>query len=157
MRGKQAPKRKIAPDGHYNNVAIAKFVNYIMHGGKKNVAERVVYDALAIVEKKEKKDALDVFNTAIKNISPSVEVRGKRVGGANYQIPVSVRGSRQQSLAFRWIIDAARAKKGRSMSERLATEIIDAANEEGSAIKKKQDVQKMAEANKAFSHFAGSF
>ena len=157
MRGKQAPKRKIAPDGKYNNLAIAKFINYIMHGGKKSIAERIVYDALEIVAKKEKKEALEVFNTAVKNISPSVEVRGKRIGGANYQIPVPVRGNRQQSLAFRWIIEAARKKSGRAMSERLASEIIDAANEEGTAIKKKTDVQKMAEANRAFSHFSGSF
>lgn len=157
MRGKQAPKRKIAPDGKYNNVAVAKFINYIMERGKKSVAQRVVYDAFDIISKKTKQDALDVFNSAIKNISPSVEVRGKRIGGANYQIPVPVRGSRQQSLAFRWIIEAARNKTGRAMSERLASEIMDAANEEGTAIKKKTDVQKMAEANKAFSHFSGSF
>lgn len=157
MRGKPAPKRKIAPDERYNNVAIAKFINYIMTGGKKTTAERVVYDALDIVAKKEKKEALEVFNTALKNISPSVEVRGKRIGGANYQIPVPVRGGRQQSLAFRWLIEAASKKSGRPMSERLASEIIDAAHEEGAAMKKKQDVQKMAEANRAFSHFAGSF
>ena len=157
MRGKQAPKRKILPDERYNNVAIAKFINYIMRAGKKSVAEKIVYEALDIVAKKEKKEALEVFNTALKNILPSVEVRGKRIGGANYQIPVPVRGGRQQSLAFRWIIEAADKKSGRKMSERLAAEIIDAAHEEGTAIKKKTDVQKMAEANRAFSHFAGSF
>ena len=156
MRGKQAPKRTIAADPKYGNVAVAKFINYIMRRGKKSIAERIVYEALDIISSKEKVDALDIFSQAIKNVSPSVEVRGKRIGGANYQIPVAVRGSRQQSLAFRWIIGTAKSRKGKPIAERLASELVEASRGEGAAIKKRSDVQKMAEANKAFAHFARS-
>ncbi len=154
MRGKRAPKRKIEPDQKFNSIPIAKFINYIMHGGKKSVARSIVYDALEIVSEKTKQDGLSVFNQAIKNIQPSVEVKGKRIGGANYQIPRVVSGARKQVLAYRWIIEAARARKGKAMSVRLADEIMAAANNEGDAIKKRGNVHKMAESNKAFAHFS---
>lgn len=154
MRGKQAPKRPIMPDPKYGNVRIAKFINYIMLDGKKTVAQKVMYDALDIISEKTKQDALEVFEKAIKNVMPSLEVKSKRVGGANYQVPMSVRGDRRYVLAYRWILKAARSKKGRAMAQRLAAELIAAANGEGDAIKKKQDVQRMAEANRAFAHFA---
>jgi small subunit ribosomal protein S7 len=154
MRGKQAPKRPITPDPKYGNVRIAKFINYIMLDGKKTVAQKVVYDALDIISEKTKQDALEVFEKALKNVMPALEVKSKRVGGANYQVPMSVRGDRRFVLAYRWIIKAARTKKGRPMAQRLANEFIAAANGEGDAVKKKQDVQRMAEANRAFAHFA---
>ena len=154
MRGKQAKKRKIASDPKYNSLAIAKFTNYIMRRGKKSVARRVVYGALDILEEKVKKDALDVFDQAIKNVSPLVEVKSRRIGGANYQVPIQVRAERRLTLAFRWLIEAAKAKKGKPMSERLAMELIDAYNKQGAAVKKREDVHRMAEANRAFAHFA---
>lgn len=154
MRGKQAPKRPITPDPKYGNVRIAKFINYIMLDGKKTTAQKVVYDALDIMSEKTKLDAIEVFEKALKNVMPALEVKSKRVGGANYQVPMSVRGDRRYVLAYRWIIKAARTKKGRPMAQRLANEFIAAANGEGDAVKKKQDVQRMAEANRAFAHFA---
>lgn len=154
MRGKQAPKREMIPDKKYGNPTVAKLINYVMHDGKKTVATRVVYDAFEIAEKQMKKPAIEVFEEAMRNITPSVEVRSKRVGGANYQIPTPVRGNRRHALAFRWILEAARSKKGKPMAERLAAEIVAAANNEGDAIKKKLDVQRMADANRAFAHFA---
>jgi len=154
MRGKQATKRVIAPDAVYGNVTVAKLINHVMKSGKKTVAERVVYDAFKLISEKTKQEPLDVFTYAMKNVSPSVEVRSRRVGGANYQIPTPVRGERREALAFRWMLTAARAKKGKPMAERLAAEFINAANGEGDAMKKRQDVQRMAEANRAFAHFA---
>jgi small subunit ribosomal protein S7 len=154
MRGKQAKKRILAPDAKYGNVLITKLINYVMQDGKKTIAERVVYDSLALIEKESEKPAMQVFETAMKNITPQVEVKSKRVGGANYQIPVPVRGDRRHALAYRWLLVAARAKKGKPMAAKLAEEIIAAANNEGATIKKKQDVQRMAEANRAFAHFA---
>ncbi len=154
MRGKQATKRVIAPDAVYGNVTVAKLINHVMKSGKKTVAERVVYDAFKLISEKTKQEPLDVFTDAMKNVSPSVEVRSRRVGGANYQIPTPVRGERREALAFRWMLTAARAKKGKPMAERLAAEFINAANGEGDAMKKRQDVQRMAEANRAFAHFA---
>jgi small subunit ribosomal protein S7 len=154
MRGKRATKRVIKPDSKYGNVNIAKFINYIMLDGKKTTAQRIVYGAFDIIVKKEEKEAVEVFDAAIKNVSPSLEVKSKRVGGANYQVPMPVRGDRRFTLAYRWIISAARTKKGRPMAERLAAELIAASNNEGDAVKKKQDVQRMAEANRAFAHFA---
>ena len=154
MRGKRATKRVIKPDSKYGNVNIAKFINYIMLDGKKSTAQRIVYGAFDIIVKKEEKEAVEVFDAAIKNVSPSLEVKSKRVGGANYQVPMPVRGDRRFTLAYRWIISAARTKKGRPMAERLAAELIAASNNEGDAVKKKQDVQRMAEANRAFAHFA---
>ncbi|TAL50225.1 30S ribosomal protein S7 [Patescibacteria group bacterium] len=154
MRGKQAPKRELTPDPKYGNVYIAKLINSIMYDGKKSVAQKVVYDALDLIGEKTKENPLDVFDRAIKNVMPSLEVKSRRVGGANYQVPISVRGERRYVLSYRWIITAARSKKGRPMAERLADELTAAANNEGEAIKKKLDVQRMAEANRAFAHFA---
>ena len=125
-----------------------------MKGGKKSTAQKVVYDAFDIVAEKTKQDPVEVFDTAMKNIGPSLEVRSRRIGGANYQIPIPVRGERRVALSYRWLLAAARSKKGRPMADRLADEFIAAANNEGDAIKKKTDVQKMAEANRAFAHFA---
>ncbi|HTK04822.1 MAG TPA: 30S ribosomal protein S7 [Candidatus Eisenbacteria bacterium] len=154
MRGKAAPKRVIAPDPKYNNVVVAKFINYVMRGGKKATAQRVVFDAFEKIAEQTKLDPLDVFDRAMKNIQPAVEVKSKRVGGANYQIPIQVRGERRVALGFRWLIAAAEAKKGRPMSEKLAAELVAASNNEGDAVKKKMDVHRMAEANRAFAHFA---
>ncbi len=154
MRGKAATKRKIEPDSKYNSTLVAKFINYVMREGKKSVANRVVYNAFSAIEAKIKKNPLDVFDEAIKNVMPLLEVRGRRIGGANYQIPFPVRGDRKYSLAFRWILTAVRAKKGRTAAEKLADELVAAANKEGDAMKKRNDVHKMAEANRAFAHFA---
>lgn len=154
MRGKQAPKRVLTPDPKFGNVYITKLVNSIMYDGKKSVAQKVVYDALDLVGEKTKENPLDVFDRALKNVMPSLEVKSRRVGGANYQVPISVRGERRYVLAYRWIITAARSKKGRSMADRLAEELVAAGNNEGDAVKKKLDVQRMAEANRAFAHFA---
>ncbi len=154
MRGKQAPKRKIDPDAKYNNQVIAKFINYIMQDGKKSVAKRVVYDAFDIITEKTKKNPVEIFDGAIKNITPMLEIRGRRIGGANYQIPYPVRGERRHALAFRWLIAAAKARKGVPMKKKLAQELMDAYNKEGAAIRKREDTHRMAEANKAFAHFA---
>ena len=154
MRGKQAPKRKIAPDHKFNSILIARFINQIMRRGKKSIAEKVVYSAFDVISEKTKQDPLQIFEQAIKNIAPGVEVRSRRIGGANYQIPVEVRGARRETLAFRWIIEAARARKGKPMHQRMATELIDASKKQGDAMKKREDVHRMAEANRAFAHFA---
>ena len=154
MRGKQAPKRQIAADPKFNSLVLGKFVNYVMERGKKSIAQRIVYDALAIVEEKAKKPGMEVFEKALENVAPILEVRSRRVGGANYQIPMQVRSERRQQLCFRWILAAARSRKGRPMAEKLAEELLAAAENTGDAIKKKQDVQRMAEANRAFAHFA---
>lgn len=155
MRGKQAPKRKIKPDPKYQLPQLAKFINYIMKGGKKNTATKIVYQALDIIKEKSKRDPIEIFKRAIENISPVVEVRSRRIGGANYQIPYPTNESRQFVLASRWIIAAAKAKKGsKTMAKKLAEELLDAAEKQGSAIKKKEDVHRTAEANKAFAHFA---
>ncbi|TAK05006.1 30S ribosomal protein S7 [Patescibacteria group bacterium] len=154
MRGKQAPKRVIAPDSKYGSVVIAKLVNSIMKAGKKTTAQKVVYAALDIVAEQSKDDPAHVFDAAMRNVTPQIEVVSRRVGGANYQIPIPVRGERRTALAFRWLIAAANSRKGKPMSEKLASEILEAAKGEGSAVKKRMDVQRMAEANRAFAHFA---
>ncbi|MBP9864180.1 30S ribosomal protein S7 [Patescibacteria group bacterium] len=154
MRGKQAPKRQIGTDIKFASPVVAKLINYVMKDGKKSTAQRIVYQALDIIEEKTKTPAIDTFNTAVNNISPLLEVKSKRVGGANYQIPMQVRAERRTQLAFRWLLLAARSKKGKPMAEKLATEILAAAENQGDAVKKKQDVQRMAEANRAFAHFA---
>lgn len=154
MRGKPAPKRKIEGDARYNDEEIAKFINYIMKDGKRSVAEKVVYGAFDVIKKQSKQDPRHVFHRALKKVSPLIEVRGKRVGGANYQVPFQVRGERRFALGCRWLIAASKAKKGKSMSEKLAQEINDASNGEGAAVKKREDVHRMAEANKAFAHFS---
>ncbi|MFZ6014868.1 MAG: 30S ribosomal protein S7 [Patescibacteria group bacterium] len=154
MRGKKAPRRSVLPDPKYGSLAVAKFINYVMERGKKSTSQRIVYQALDILEKKSNKPALEAFEEAIKNVAPLLEVKSRRVGGANYQIPMQVRAERRQQLAFRWIIAATRAKGGKPMADRLAVELLAAIENQGDAIKKKQDVQRMAEANRAFAHFA---
>ena len=154
MRGKQAPKRNITPDPKFNNTKVSKFINYIMERGKKSVAQKVVYECFDIIKDKTQKEGLQVFQQAIKKVGPTVEVRGKRVGGANYQVPFPVRDERRFTLASRWIIEAAKKMKGRKMAEKLADLLIQSSNDEGPAIKKREDVNRMAQANKAFAHFA---
>ena len=154
MRGKPAQKRVIQGDAKYNDTSIAKFINYIMQEGKKSTAQKIVYDAFEILKKETKQDPRHIFNKAMKRIMPLVEVRGKRVGGANYQVPFQVRGDRRFNLGSRWLIEATKARKGMAMSQKLALEIIDASNGEGAAVRKRENVHKMAEANKAFAHFA---
>ncbi len=154
MRGKQAPKRDIEGDVKYSDKNITKFINYVMESGKKSVAQRIVYGSFEIIKDKTKQDPRHVFNKAIKKVSPLVEVRGKRVGGANYQVPFQVRGERRFYLGCNWIINSADARKGHSMAEKLAAEILDASNGEGAAVRKRDMVHKMAEANKAFAHFS---
>lgn len=155
MRKNTGIKRHtVAPDYKYNNPAVGKFINFVMKDGKKSVARTVVYDAFDIVEKKGKQDPMDVFDRALRNVSPTLEVKSKRVGGANYQVPLQVRGERRVMLSMNWIINAARSAKGKPMSERLAAELLAAANNEGSAVRKKEDVERMAHANRAFAHFA---
>lgn len=154
MRGKPAVKRKIEGDARYNDADIAKFINYIMREGKKSTARKVVYDAFDLIKQETKQDPRHVFNKAIKRVSPLLEIRGRRIGGANYQIPYQVRGERRFNLACRWVIEAAKARKGKPMAGKLAAEIIDAYNGEGASVKKRDTVHRMAEANKAFAHFA---
>jgi small subunit ribosomal protein S7 len=154
MRGKPAKIRDISPDPKFGSVVLAKFINTLMTRGKKTVAQGVVYRAFDKMKELAKKDGLKVFEEAIKNVSPQVEVRTRRVGGANYQVPMPVRGERQNALAFRWIIGAARNKKGQPMHLKLATVLFDASQGTGDAIKKRDDVHRMADANKAFAHFA---
>lgn len=146
-------KREILPDPKYGDKVIARFVNTIMSRGKKSVAESIFYRALDIVAAKAKEDSLGVFRRAIENTRPSVEVRSRRVGGATYQVPVEVRPQRRVSLSMRWLIDAARERAEKSMEEKLAAELMDAANNRGTAIKKKEDTHRMAEANRAFAHY----
>jgi len=154
MRRKRDYTRNIDGDTKYENVSLAKFINYIMLDGKKSLARKIVYEALNIASKKLDKSPVDVFNKAIENVSPDQEVISKRIGGANYQVPREVRAKRKFFLAYKWIIDAARASKGKDMSNRLADEFVNAFNNDGSAIHKKENMHKMAEANKAFAHFA---
>jgi len=148
-----AEKREVLPDAKYGNVVLTKFMNSLMYDGKKAAAEEIVYGALETIEKKVKGDALRVFNEALDNVKPSVEVRSRRVGGATYQVPVEVRPDRRQALAIRWLIDAARGRSENTMRDRLSAEILDASNNRGTAVKKREDTHRMAEANKAFSHY----
>lgn len=155
MRGrKHLKKREIKPDRKYNSVIVSKLINKIMIGGKKRIAENIVYGALDIVKEKTKKDAMEAFDIAIKNSSPLLEVRSKRIGGATYQVPTEVREDRKTTLAMRWIIEAARNRQGKPMEEFLAGEIMDAYNKTGAAMTKRENMHKMAEANKAFAHYA---
>jgi len=153
MRRKRNYKRDILPDPKFQNVVVAKFINRLMTRGKKSVAQRVFYDAFEIIAKQQK-EPLKIFDDAIKNISPALEVKSKRIGGANYQVPREVRGERKLTLTFRWIIEGVRSKKGKPMAAKLAEEFLAASKNEGMAIKKKQDMHRMAEANKAFAHFS---
>ncbi len=153
-RRKKMRKRESLPDLIYDSVSVYKFINYIMRKGKKTIARKIVYGAFDIIKEKAKKEPLEVFEQALKNTSPILEVRPKRVGGATYQIPREVKGDRKLALSMRWIIKAAKSKKGRPMKEKLAEEIMNAANNTGWAVKRKEDTHKMAEANRAFAHFA---
>jgi small subunit ribosomal protein S7 len=147
------PKRKIEPDVRYHSVQVQSFINRVMKNGKKSTATRLTYDALGLIEKDIKKDPLEVFQQALKNVSPVMEVKPRRVGGATYQVPMEVSADRQFALATRWILAAARARSGRSFSEKLAGELMDAYNNTGSSIRKRDETHKMAEANRAFSHY----
>jgi small subunit ribosomal protein S7 len=153
MRRAGAAKREVIPDPKYGSRLVAKFVNIMMIRGKKSTAERIMYDALTTLEDRTKQEALKMFKTAIDNVKPAVEVKSRRVGGSTYQVPVEVRPDRRTSLAMRWMIGAARNRPERSMAEKLAAELLDAANNRGSAVKKREDTHKMAEANKAFAHY----
>ncbi|MEM7069909.1 MAG: 30S ribosomal protein S7 [Pseudomonadota bacterium] len=152
-RRHRAEKREVNPDPKFGDVVLSKFMNSIMLDGKKSVAERIVYGALDEVEQKAKADPVETFHSALENVAPSVEVRSRRVGGATYQVPVEVRTERRQALAIRWMIAAARKRNETTMVARLSGEIMDAANNRGSAVKKREDTHKMADANKAFSHY----
>jgi small subunit ribosomal protein S7 len=153
MRKKSASKRIIEPDPKYNDVLVAKFINSVLKQGKKHLARRVLYDAIDIIEERTKNPGLDTFRKAVNNVKPILEIRARRVGGATYQIPTEVRADRSIALAIRWLITYATERKDKSLSLKLASEFIAAANNEGNAIKKKEDTHKMAEANKAFAHF----
>ena len=153
MRRAGAAKREVLPDPKYGSRLVAKFVNIMMIRGKKSTAERIMYDALVSVEDRSKQEALKMFKTAVDNVKPAVEVKSRRVGGSTYQVPVEVRPDRRTSLSMRWIIGAARRRPERSMAEKLAAELLDAANNRGTAVKKREDTHKMAEANRAFSHY----
>jgi small subunit ribosomal protein S7 len=152
-RRHRAEKREIIPDPKYGDVVITKFMNSLMFEGKKSAAETIVYGALGRIEQKAKRDGLELFHEALTNVKPAIEVRSRRVGGATYQVPVEVRNERRQALAIRWIITAARARNENTMEERLSGELLDAANNRGTAVKKREDTHKMAEANRAFSHY----
>ena len=152
-RRRVAAKREILPDPKFGNITLAKFMNHVMVSGKKSVAERIVYGALDLVEERLKKSPVDVFEEALDNVAPLVEVKSRRVGGATYQVPVEVRPSRRTALAMRWLVDYARSRGEKSMPQRLAGELIDAVQGKGGAVKNREDVHRMAEANKAFSHF----
>jgi small subunit ribosomal protein S7 len=152
-RRRQAEKRVLAPDPRYGSVELASFINRSMMNGKKSVAQRFVYQALEAVKQDSNRDALEVFEQAIRNVTPTVEVKPRRVGGATYQVPVEVAGNRRQALAMRWLIRAARARTGRPMRERLAAEILEASRGQGAAVRRREEVHRMAEANRAFVHY----
>ncbi len=152
-RRREVQKRRIIPDPKFGDKLVAKFINGLMRGGKKSTAFRVVYDALDIIEERAKKPPLDVFEGAVKNVSPMLEVRPRRVGGATYQIPMEVRPERRLSLVFRWLLQSAHQRPGKSMAEKLANELMDAAAGQGASVKKRDDTHRMAEANRAFAHY----
>jgi len=152
-RKKRAPKRIFYPEAKYQSLLLSKFINFIMYDGKKSVAEKIIYTALNEIKNKTKEDPIKIFNDAISNIRPNLEVRSRRVGGATYQIPVEVKTKRSQTLALRWLIDATRKRKNKTMSEKLFNELMDASQKKGAAIKKREDTHKMAESNKAFAHY----
>ena len=153
MRKRRAVKRDVLPDPIYNSKVVTKLVNAIMLDGKKGTAQKILYEAFEIVEKQTGKNAMDVYNEALKNISPALEVKSRRVGGSNYQVPMEVNDERAQTLALRWLVNYAKLRNGKGMAINLANEIIDAANGVGGAVKKREDTHKMAEANKAFAHY----
>lgn len=153
MRRTSAPKRDVLPDPVYNSVILTKFINQVMLDGKKGVAERIVYGAFEIIQDKTGKDSMEVFDEAMKNVMPVLEVKARRVGGANYQVPVEVRPERRQTLGIRWLVINTRKRGGKTMQEKLAAELMDAANNVGASVKKREDTHKMAEANRAFAHY----
>ncbi len=153
MRRNSAERRQVLPDPRYNNVIVAKFINNVMERGKKSIASSIVYDALNIIEEKTKRPGIEVFEEAMRNATPQIEVKPRRVGGATYQIPMEPSPERKQALAMRWLIENSRKRSGRDMAARLAGELMDAARNEGNTIKKRDDTHKMAEANQAFAHF----
>jgi small subunit ribosomal protein S7 len=152
-RRHSAEKREIIPDPKYGDVVVTKFMNSVMYDGKKSTAERIIYGAFDIIEQRTKNPPLEVFKQALDNVAPAIEVRSRRVGGATYQVPVEVRTERRQALAIRWIIQAARGRNDKTMVDRLSAELMDAANNRGNAVKKREDTHRMAEANRAFSHY----
>ena len=152
-RRNRAPKRPIQPDAKYNSQLVSSFINKLMLDGKKTLAASIFYKALDVVEERTKKPGIEIFEQAVKNATPLIEVRPRRVGGATYQIPLEVRPARRQSLAIRWMVSAARSRSGKSMAEKLASELMDAANNQGATVKKREDTHRMAEANKAFAHY----
>ena len=152
-RKKRAPKRIFYPESKYNSLILAKFINFIMYDGRKDVAQKIIYNALEQIRSKTKEDPIKIFNDAISNIRPNLEVRSRRVGGATYQVPVEVKTKRSQTLALRWLLEATRKRKNKTMSERLFNELMDASQKKGTAIKKREDTHKMAESNKAFAHY----
>lgn len=154
MAGYKFKKKIINPDLVYNDIMVAKFINQVMLNGKKTVAQKIVYGSFDIIKERTNQDPLDVFRTAIQNVSPVLEVKPKRVGGATYQVPMEVKGNRRLSLAMKWMIGTSRSKKGKAMKEKLADEIIEASKNTGASVRKKENVHKMAEANRAFAHFA---
>ncbi len=153
MRKRCATKRDVLPDAIYNSKIVTKLINQVMLDGKKGIAEKIVYGAFDTVKEKTGEDAMEVFERAMENIKPQLEVKSRRVGGSNYQVPIEVKPDRSQALAFRWLTNAAKARHGKGMAENLANEIIDASNGVGAAVKKREDTHKMAEANKAFAHY----
>ena len=153
MRRRRPEKREILPDPVFNDLVVTKFVNNLMTSGKKSISERIFYKSLKIAETQSKDDGLSIFKQALDNVAPALEVKSKRIGGATYQVPVEVSRNRKMALAMRWIIQYSKSRKGKTMADRLAAELIAASNNEGSSIKKKEDTHKMAEANKAFAHF----
>tara|TARA_B100000029_G_scaffold449161_1_gene472108 strand:+ start:8044 stop:8511 length:468 start_codon:yes stop_codon:yes gene_type:complete len=153
MRRNRAIQRTVVPDPRFNSAVVAKFVNNVMKNGKKSVAEKIVYGAFEEAAQRSGTQGIDIFEQAVRNVTPVIEVRPRRVGGATYQVPIDIRGERRQALALRWLLQAARARSGRSMIERLALELIDAANNTGNAVRRKDEVHRMAEANRAFVHY----
>ncbi len=152
-RRKSPPKRPVAPDNKYNSVHLTMFINRMMYGGKRSTAQGIMYEALDIIEEKAKRDPIEIFDLALRNVTPTVEVKPRRVGGSTYQVPVEVPHDRAVSLAMRWLLQNARSRGGKGMANKLASELMEAANNQGNAVKKKDDTHRMAEANRAFAHF----
>ena len=152
-RKRRAPKRIFYPDAKYGSLVLAKFINFIMYDGRKDTAEKIIYNTLDKIKEKTKNDPIKIFNEAIENIRPNLEVRSRRVGGATYQVPVEVRTKRSQTLALRWLLEATRKRKNKTMSDKLFNELMDASQKKGAAIKKREDTHRMAESNKAFAHY----
>tara|TARA_Y100000590_G_scaffold24876_1_gene28339 strand:- start:1049 stop:1516 length:468 start_codon:yes stop_codon:yes gene_type:complete len=153
MSRKNTPKRNLNPDPKYNSLVLSKFINFIMFDGKKSSAEKIIYTAFDQIKKKTKEDPLKVFDNAVNNIRPNLEVRSRRVGGATYQVPVEIKTKRSQTLALKWLLQAARSRKNKSMADKLSYELMDASQKKGAAMKKREDTHKMAESNKAFAHY----